>query len=161
MPKFEEKYLHCMWSDELEGKKVFYADLISMLIKEVADGDNMGFVKKSRWLDLPFSVNGDSWSFVYYDPYFHFKVAREQGKVIQRYWKSEQEWEEYIGDDFPDDISLYRIKPEETKPITNRELAMWLAKGNGQRTTYGDNFSCDYAYSNGQDDEEILSNVVD
>lgn len=75
-----------------------------------------------------------SWQFAYYDPYYELRVAREQGKVIQRYWTSEQEWEEHIGDDFTDDISLYRIKPEEPeeKPITNRDLAQWLAEGYGQ-----------------------------
>lgn len=95
---------------------------------------------------MPFRVinelGSSCWQFVYFDPYYELKVAREQGKVIQRYWKSEQEWDEYIGDDFPDGISFYRIKPdepdepEESKPVTNRELARWLAQGNGEYYEY-------------------------
>ena len=37
--------------------------------------------------------------------------------------------------DFPDDISFYRIKPEET-PVTCRELSKWLAQGNGEYYEY-------------------------
>lgn len=31
MPKFEKQYVHFMWSDELEGKMVFFADYIAQL----------------------------------------------------------------------------------------------------------------------------------
>lgn len=142
MPKFEKKYVHFMWSDELEGKMVFFADYIPQLKQRVENNIVGHYAKVTKGeANLPFRiVDGQaSWQFAYYDPYYALKVAREQGKVVQRYWKSEQEWEEHIGDDFTDDISLYRIKPdepEESKPVTNRELARWLAQGNGEYYEY-------------------------
>ena len=137
MPKFEKQYVHFMWSDELEGKMVFFANHISNLKKRVESNDEAFYADVTQGEgNLPFrlSTRGVCWLFVYYDPYYELKAAREQGKVVQRYWKSEQEWEEHIGDDFTDDVSLYRIKPEEPeeKPITNRDLAQWLAEGYGQ-----------------------------
>lgn len=137
MPKFEKQYVYFMWSDELEGKMVFFANHISNLKERVESNDEAFYADVTQGEDnLPFrlSTRGVCWQFAYFDPYYELRVAREQGKVIQRYWKSEQEWEEHIGDDFTDDISLYRIKPEEPeeKPITNRDLAQWLAEGYGQ-----------------------------
>lgn len=141
MPKFEKQYVHFIWTDELEGKMVFFADYIQQLKQRVENNIIGHYAKATKGeANLPFRiVDGQaSWQFAYYDPYYELKVAREQGKVIQRYWKSEQEWEEHIGDDFTDDVSLYRIKPDEPAlkpdeaPITNRDLAQWLAEGYGQ-----------------------------
>lgn len=134
MPKFEKQYVHFIWTDELEGKMVFFADYIQQLKQRVENNIIGHYAKATKGeANLPFRiVDGQaSWQFVYYDPYYELRIAREQGKVIQRYWKSEQEWDEYTGDDFTDDISLYRIKPDEA-PITNRDLAQWLAEGYGQ-----------------------------
>ena len=39
MPKFEKQYVHFMWSDELEGKMVFFANHISNLKKRVESND--------------------------------------------------------------------------------------------------------------------------
>lgn len=65
--------------------------------------------------------------------------AYEDGKKIQTRTKIK-------GDDWKDEIPTwdwafceYRIKPEEEKPVrmTNRQLAEWLAKGNGEHS-YGE-----------------------
>lgn len=146
MPKFEKQYVHFMWSDELEGKMVFFADCISQLKQRVENNIIGHYAKVTKGEgNLPFRIVDGlaSWTFVYYDPYYELRIAREQGKVIQRYWKSEQEWEEHIDDNITGDISLYRIKPDEPKPelaetpITNRVLAQWLAKGYGQYMDVG------------------------
>ena len=150
MPKFEKQYVHFMWSDELEGKMVFFADCIPQLKQRVENNIIGHYAKVTKGEgNLPFRIVLVSWTFVYYDPYYELRLAREQGKVVQRYWKSEQEWKEHIGDDFTDDISLYRIKPEEPdgptpkpeepeeKSITNRDLAQWLAEGYGQYMDVG------------------------
>lgn len=119
MPKFEKQYVHFMWSDELKGKEGFFADDIDSLINIVTNDCLEYWDKLSLYTSCnssyPFTKVSvcERFRFFYYDPYYELKRAREQGKVIQRYWKSEQEWDEYIGDDFPDDISFYRIKPEE------------------------------------------------
>lgn len=140
MPKFEKEFVHFMWDDKLKGKKVFYADDIDTLIRDVADGKDMHIVKESEFSDVPFEVNGDSWTFCYYDPYSELKLAHEQGKTIQAHvsgnmWVNikEPSWEERP--------ECYRIKPDEpekSKPITNRELSKWLAQGNGEYCWYDD-----------------------
>lgn len=134
MPKFKKEFVHFMWDDKLKGKKVFYAGDIDTLIRDVADGKDMHIVKESGFSDVPFEVNGDSWTFVYYDPYYELKREHEQGKKIQallpgNIWViiEDPRW------DYPPD--QYRIKPDEpkeSKPITNRELSKWLAQGNGE-----------------------------
>ena len=139
MPKFEKKYCYCMWDNELKGKRCFVADDIYTL-QRVVEVNNTTWIRditgQSTYAPFPFDSDiGTYYRFCYHDPYYELKLAREEGKVIQRYWKSEQEWFEYIGDDFPDDISFYRIKPDEpdkSKPVTNRELAHWLVQGNGE-----------------------------
>ena len=141
MPKFEKQYVHFIWTDELEGKMVFFADYIQQLKQRVENNVVGHYAKVTKGeANLPFGiVDGRAcWQFAYYDPYYELRVAREQGKVIQRYWKSEQEWDEYTSDAFTDDVSFYRIKPDEPAlklaeaPITNRDLAQWLAEGYGQ-----------------------------
>lgn len=135
MSKFNKKYVHFMWSDELEGKKVFYADDITTLIMDVADGNDMDIVKKGEFTCAPFEVNRDCWKFVYFDPYYELKRAHEQGKILQVKNDFTGEWVDKNVDDiywgFADQYEI-RIKPEESKPVTNRELARWLAQGNGE-----------------------------
>lgn len=134
MPKFEKQYVNFIWTDALEGKMVFFADCIQQLKQRVENNIIGHYAKVTKGeANLPFRiVDGQaSWQFAYYDPYYELKVAREQGK-------SEQEWDEYTGDDFPDSPEHYRIKPDEPvlklaeAPITNRDLAQWLAEGYGQ-----------------------------
>jgi len=61
------------------------------------------------------------------------------GKKIQIADKGCKDWENYIGEPLWDwDTFDYRIKPEEKpKKMTNRQLAEWLAKGNGEHS-YGE-----------------------
>lgn len=137
--EFKPEYVRCTWSPELEGKEVSFSDSIDDLYQEVVNSkDNRTLCEKSKSIDYPFKCGIQNWRFVYYDPFFDLKLAREQGKVIERLWKSEQEWEEWIDDEFPGDLALYRIKHEEENPVTNRELAFWLVRGNGQIYHYDD-----------------------
>lgn len=77
--------------------------------------------------DFPFRSNGILWRFAYFDPYITLKQAREEGKLIERYWKSENEWDEWIDDEFPGDLSLYRIKLEEKKHLREEEAGSGAA----------------------------------
>lgn len=80
-----------------------------------------------------------AWNFFYYDPNYENKYAYTKGKQIQHelsanVWldcKGEPDWES--GDNF-------RIKLEEPKPrrMIYRQLAEWVAKGNGQCTPLKD-----------------------
>ena len=84
MAKFEKKYVHFMWSKELEGKEVFYSDEICYLENNVIGNVNRGVVVGHGFQLKPFEVkDGDKeslWRFVYYDPYFQVKLAFEQGR---------------------------------------------------------------------------------
>lgn len=137
MPKFEKQFVHFMWSDELKGKSVFYADDICNLINYVKDDSDMATVEESDSGDVPFAVKGAYWKFVYYDPYYALKRAHEQGEVIQHFDTCNKVWIDATHKlDWTDNIEHYRVKPEEDEPeeklITNRELAQWLAEGYGQ-----------------------------
>lgn len=135
MPKFEKKYVHFMWSDELKGKKVFYADDINTLIKDVTDGNNMGIVKEAEATFAPFEVKCDFWKFVYFDPYYELKVAHEEGKTIQ--YLVGEKWDDLHEPIWKYEPECYRIKPDEpNRTVTNRELARWMAQGNGEYYEY-------------------------
>lgn len=161
MPKFEDKFVHFRWSDELEGKSVFYADDIHTLIKDVKSGYDIAIVEESGMLDAPFEVNGNSWSFVYYDPHYDLKLAYEQGKTIQVKHILTGEWEDMTDTNIDwDNVDGYelRIKPEESKPVTNRELARWLAQGNGECKKYDGDifFSTDHCYWSGEENTPAI-----
>lgn len=143
MSKFNKDYVNCVEDEALYSKYGYFADDIDILRNAVIN-DNPVYWGQLAYgsscnSSLPFTCEEESvrYRFFYYEPCFDLKQARKEGKVIQRYWKSEQEWEEWIDDEFPGDLALYRIKPEEEKPITNRELAHWLAQGNGEYTEKG------------------------
>jgi hypothetical protein len=66
--KFNPKYVHYMWNDELEGKKVFVADTIPNLRKAVEE-ENEEFYSSIYFKDedLPFDC-GCCYRFCYYNP---------------------------------------------------------------------------------------------
>lgn len=158
MPKFEKRFVYFMWDDELKGKTVFFADHIPHLQRRVENNDIEHYTEVTQSDGvLPFRMNEGraDWQFVYFDPHYELKRAHEQGKTIERFRKSENEWEEWIDDEFPGDLSLYRIKPEEEKPVTNKELALWLAQGNGQIYHHDDSgFRTEVKTSHGYHQEE-------
>jgi len=65
------------------------------------------------------------------DPYAELKKAYEEGSTIQIHTK--QGWEDIPEPYWQAEVEDYRVKPEpKTRRMTNRELAKWLAQGNGQ-----------------------------
>lgn len=157
MPKFEDKFVHFRWSEELKGKKVFYAYHICHLERDVISNSSRGVVVNDGLQEQPFGVKHDdgrvhAWRFVYYDPNYELKLAYEQGKKIECKRKGDA-WGDLDWDYTPSPAWLddheYRIQPEGTNLVTKRELAKWLAMGNGEyQVRRGDQFSCfnDYSY---------------
>lgn len=152
MPKFENKYIYCVWEDGLKGKKVFFSDYITTLKWRVEKNDlrYVDTVVDNYSEHCPFHMKeAGFYSFCYYDPYYELKLAYEQGKKIECKRKGDA-WDDWNYTPTPawiDDYE-YRIQPEETKPVTNRELAQWLAQGNGEyQIRKGDQFSCFNEYS--------------
>lgn len=113
MLRFEDKFVHFRWTDDLEGKRAFYADSIDQLENSFT-ACNRGHLHKSESEDYPFEVACEgNWKFIYFDPNYECKVAYEQGKQIQcRNKKLQQEW---IDADSPcwGDEYEYRVKPAE------------------------------------------------
>lgn len=138
--EFKPEYVRCTWSQELEGKEVCYSDSIDELWREVCNSrDNRYFCEESGAVEYPFKCGIQNWRFVYYDPNYSAKIGQEQGKKIECKRKGDA-WEDW--DYTPDpqwlDDHEYRILQEEEKPVTHKELALWLAQGNGQIYHYDD-----------------------
>lgn len=84
MPKFEDKFVHFRWSDDLEGKKAFYADSLAQLEQRFTITTSRGHLHKSISEEYPFEVACvGNWKFIYFDPNYDNKIAYEQGKQIQ------------------------------------------------------------------------------
>lgn len=140
MELFEKRFVHFLWEDELEGKEGFFADDICTLMTCVLGGNiHYAKVRKSLNPAFPFKdTNNNDWLFFYYDPNYDCKRAYAEGRQIQFKRLVNGTWcdcgnMECLWKDF----YKYRIKPEEPKSrrMTYRELAEWLAKGNGQSKT--------------------------
>lgn len=145
MPMFDKRFVHFMWDESLKGKSCFVADSIIKLQECVESNDTLFLdtVISEYNGDYPFRMNiGNCFRFCYYDPYYNFKLAYEQGKTIQAKHILTGEWVDMAGKNIDwDNVDGYelRIKPEEpgkSKPVTNRELARWLAQGNGEYYAY-------------------------
>lgn len=135
MIKFEKKFLYT-FADVEEAKK-----LIGIKGLFVNTYINMNDLKRGELQELTGVLNvnvkrfknerNEYWQFFYCDPHLECKRAFYlEGKEIQREavtgdWIDELEPEWY-------DNYKYRIKPETKTRLTNREVAEWLAKGNGQ-----------------------------
>lgn len=142
MKLFDRKYLHCMWSEKIDGKKCLLSDNLSDLIKDVNNGTAFdpevilacGHVKRSDGVHI-MAVDGTTWTYAYFDPNYECKVAYIKGMTVQ-VRMADGHWED---NPYPRwcDNDEYRVKLEEPvkpKRMTYRQLAEWLAKGNGQYT---------------------------
>ena len=135
MELFDKKYVHFIWEDELEGKEGFFSDNINELQKQVNFKTSKLKLADSNDYQYPFFDGYNNYKFFYYDPNHLYKKAYAEGKQIQsKSVYSGNEWIDCEKPNWEDDVE-YRIKPEEPKArrMTHRELAEWLAKGNGQR----------------------------
>lgn len=135
--EFEKEFVIFMPDNELIGKKVIYADYITELkervLRYVSENceDFLGIVNEVHDTEFPLVVNDNVWRFVYYDPYLELKAAHKQGKVIELYNESDDEW--FPLEEEPDwyfDPSHYRIT--EVKLVTNKEFARWAGSNRGQ-----------------------------
>ena len=128
MIKFEPKYVHCFWNDELEGKKGFVDDTMGGL-KHIVESNNkdwFGEICKNlndNQISYPFGLEDksgdkDYYQLCYYDPLYEIKVAYEEGKTIQYFSKVTDKWEDCKGRPLLNgDFTGYRIKPEEYEVV--------------------------------------------
>lgn len=160
---FNKKFVHFLWEDELEGKKGFFADNIADLEifvnKDFTDNTNcFGECGKSEDEENPFELkNSDflDYKFFYYDPMYNIKRVYNEGKQIQ--YELNGEWYDLDEPNWDSDYN-FRIKPEDSKTrrMTFRELARWLAKGNGQYLSQNEfAYDCITGYTIEVDDREL------
>ena len=167
--EFNSKFVHFMWDSKLNGVRAFYANDIDQLkhYVEFNDTGRMGYIHFSFEKSNPFVVEDDDrhFKFVYYDPYYGFKKAIENGETIEALSEFGNIWFEL--DNSPNwdlDPSRYRIKnkdkPHAENDVTNRELARWLVQGNGEYCIFSGKVSTVWTYKRDEDDEIIDSLAV-
>ena len=118
--EFDAKFVHFMWDSKLNGVKAFYANDIDQLkhYVEVNDTRRMGYIHFSFEKSSPFVVEDDDrlFKFVYYDPYYRFKKALDNGETIEALSDFGGIWFELDDPNFDLDPSRYRIKSKIKTP---------------------------------------------
>lgn len=178
---YDKRYVHFEYDAHLIGKHVVAADSITEL-HNVIDGTgsslaSTGKVTGRSDTDYPFCLeDGECYRFCYYDPHFEFKKAYNEGKKVEcrpRYGAEKEygqdDWE-YVTDEFVwQDDFLYRI-PEDNKVdeggrlLTNRQLAMWLAKGYGEcsmdeEADVNEPYGTDFMYDEEEKNDPVRARV--
>lgn len=108
--KFEDKYVHFRWTDELKGKKCFVANDMATLRRAFENGSRRTITGEYSEAN-PFTAQG-FFPFAYYDPNYDCKIAFNEGKTIQFKSHVDGAWCN-CGDmeGLWDDNYEYRIKP--------------------------------------------------
>lgn len=123
---FDTKYVYCAWNDKLEGEKVVVADTIRRLAAKVESYDKEELVKVKATenaeisLDFPFTAIDApdcSYRFCYYDPYLPFKIARNNGSVIEIWSSVTKSWIEVENPTWDGRPQYYRVQPKYTKVL--------------------------------------------
>ena len=132
---FDEKYIHCLWSDELQGKECFVSDSIYDLRHNVNYNENSVFVDGYDE-HFGFEVKGTNCHllFAYYDPNYDIKWAFHNGEII--YYKdkadNEHSFSKFTVDkDFEFDFEHYDCYLKKSEPedcafnSTNELITYW------------------------------------
>ena len=130
---FDRRFVHFMWDDSLKGKEGFFADSIDDLIKYVEKNNRIkGEVIGSDGYHHFVSDSDQIWTFFYCDPLYEYRWAHEHGKKVQVKLPFSG-WTDVTQNHTWDYGLEYRIVEEQkSQRLTYKQLAMWLAKGNGQ-----------------------------
>ena len=107
MELFDKKFVHFMWDDSLKGKELFLANNIDTLICNV-NSSNKEFCRQTTRVDFE-----DDWTFAYYDPYYDFKKAFNEGKLVQIKDNIHGDWQDvkYENVLWEAKGAVFRIKP--------------------------------------------------
>lgn len=162
MELFDKKYVYFMWDDELKEKKGFVADHIDTLVSLVNLNSNMCTILKTKNESYPFKSDREPTScgfaqLAYYDPNYELKVAYNKGKTIESYYEVLKKWVEEKEPKWLDNVK-YRVKQKD-KFCTNRQLAKWLAQGNGESIT-GAFVSTYHLYEEKESNDEVENFLV-
>lgn len=137
MVLFDKKYVYFLCEFDLKGKRGFFANDIGTLVNSVNGnfGVKDGLVKFHDAY-FPFEDNnGSEWKFFYFDPNYEWKFLYKSGRKIQYREMSGSDWREVDdnhawNEDYEYKLVLGEINKYEM--LTHKQLAEWLARGNGQ-----------------------------
>lgn len=114
---FNSKFVHCVWTDELEGKECFLEDNIGDLIHSVEINYSVRRQVHFGGSNRPFDDGNCEWRFAYYDPNYEVKYAfYKEGKTIQFRSLIDGTWHTCDKPTWLDGY-MYRVKLEEEKWI--------------------------------------------
>lgn len=172
---FKKENLYSVWDDSLVGKAVVCADSLSNLYEILERYYDIKYVTPGPDTAYPFKCDqGAIWRFAYVlgespfepgdDP---VKKAYMEGlPTLRRYKHGYEEWERMDESSYFD-LPGYEYKLESGSSahrVSNKELAMWLAKGKGilidtqlnqVNTTYA--FSADEMYGEVPDNYRVMT----
>ncbi len=125
MEIFDKRFVHFMWDDELEGKKVFVADNMNSLIERVEKGTSIYKVHWSRDKGMPFESDDlVRYRFAYYDENYEWKKAFNEGKKVQYQLVGGVDWADIDSDEALEcriaEGRTFRIKPEEKEETKDK-----------------------------------------
>lgn len=114
MELFNKKYLHCIWSEEIEGKECLLCGDLINLIRGINSGKvydpraivACGHVKRSDGVQIT-AADGTTWVYAYYDPNYECKVAYNEGKQIE--YRETTIWRDTTRPRWRDGVE-YRVK---------------------------------------------------
>lgn len=140
MELFDKQYIYFEWDDKLKDVEAFAADSLAVLKLRVENGENYNLckiTKNQESVSFPFmdTTSEIIYEYVYYDPLYKYKYAYYiEGKIIEWFDDYEGKWVPFTVEPLWGDNVQYRIQEEEEYDdlCTYRQLAEWLAKGNGE-----------------------------
>ena len=138
---FDQKYVFILWDKELDGKRGFVAQNIASLRSQVNDNPKAMVTLSSSDDDVcPFTYYSDNeitcdYQFAYYDPYYEFRRAYNEGKQLQfKDWNGY--WSDVISEPTFSINSEYRIKPEECYVEYHDALGFVIVNKRGEGHCY-------------------------
>lgn len=112
MELYDKKNVYFEWDDKLEGKKGFFANTINGLKSKVESGFELlecHFSNNPTGFHFSNSISNSAYQFFYYDPYYEFRKAYNEGKQLQ-FKDCSGNWEDVAGEPLFKN-GEYRIKP--------------------------------------------------
>ena len=158
MIEFEKRFLYTFADVEeawkLIGKKGLftntYVDENDLQHRDLEELTNILSVNVNRFRGEREDVY---WQFFYYDPNLQAKRGYYlENKQIQWRRIGNLKWYDCTSEPYWSEGFEYRIKPEIETKLTNREVAEWIARGEGQ-VLHSGNVMTDFYYGDTRDDE--------
>lgn len=156
MKLVDKKYLHCVWDDELVHERVFVGDFAPELLNDLEN--DVEIYQRIREVvgmsdypnSSPFATRHpdtgerSTYRFVYHDPLYDYKKAYLNHIPVAYKTDSIDQWLNVKDGHDWDNPSYEYCLPRMKALVTEQQLAMWCAKGNGQWRYEGEGLAHSY-----------------